>query len=89
MDFLQGIARCRVGMGDDEAAIQVLEEAMVLDPAEPRINLALARLHAKAGRTGRAREHLGKALEIWASADQDFKPAAEAKAFAISLNPGD
>ncbi len=89
MAYLQGIARCRTVMGDNEAAIQVFEEAMVLDPAEPWINLALARLHAKAGRTGRAREHLGKAQEIWEAADLDFKPAVEAKAFAISLNPGD
>lgn len=54
-------------------------------PGTAKIRLYAGRLYAARGRTAEAVEHLDIALEIWAEADPDFRPAQEARALRESL----
>lgn len=68
-----------------EAAEKSLVEALRLEPAHPESNFQMARLHQKNGDTAAAQESLRVALEVWANADAEYRPAVAARALAGEL----
>ncbi|MCL7959982.1 MAG: tetratricopeptide repeat protein [marine benthic group bacterium] len=65
-----------------EADVALLVERL---PASPKIRVVAARLYAGQGRTEDAVAALEVALAVWAEADSDFRPAAEARALLEEL----
>jgi len=72
--------------GDFDRAEQYFEAALKRFPGEPDVNLAYAQHLFDAGRPGKAREPLRRALNAWAEADPAHAPAVEARRLQAALS---
>ncbi len=83
----QGLARCLTALERWEEASAQVEWLLEHDPGDPSLHLLAARLEAARGATDDAIAELGVALEIWSEADENYRPAAEARALLAELRP--
>ncbi len=84
-DPLTGQAVCLRELGRYAEAESLIQEVVKRIPAEPTAQLELARLAVAQGNDDDAREALDAALVVWADADQEYGPAAEARALRETL----
>ncbi len=69
-------------------ALEVLNTALMLNPAHPKIHLEMALVFVDLEKVDLAKEHLNTALEVWDQANPVFPPAKEAHALGRTINPG-
>ena len=62
-----------------QQVIQVLEEFLITDPYHPEANYELALLFSEQGNNEKAIELLSTSLQVWESADQEYRRARAAR----------
>jgi len=70
---------------DFEKGETLSKRLLLMDPNDPKLLLATAKLKAAQGEQEAAKELLQKAMTIWSEADDSFKKYQEAKAFALEI----
>jgi tetratricopeptide (TPR) repeat protein len=84
--YRERLGRVLRRQGETDEAREVLERAVLVEPANPQASLELALLWDGRGQHGRAREHLAVALAAWDGADPAYAPAREARELAARLD---
>ncbi|MGD2122678.1 MAG: tetratricopeptide repeat protein, partial [Gemmatimonadota bacterium] len=79
------LGRCHRELGEYDQALALMEEALRVSPYDPHANYEIALTYEAMGRTDDARIHLERALEVWAEADEGYRPAAKAREALASL----
>ncbi len=79
------IGRCYRKLGRYDDAVRRLEQVIASEPYAPGALLELARVYSQSGEPERGAGYYEKALEVWENADQEFKPAREARAELAAL----
>jgi tetratricopeptide (TPR) repeat protein len=72
-------------LGDYEEAEHSVRETLRLIPAGANALVELSRIYAAQGDVAEAEAALQQALTIWAAADPEYKPAAEARVLLETL----
>ncbi len=85
VDAHTDIGRCERKLGRLDDAEASLERVLQVRPADPKALLELARVREEAGDREGALERVEATLEVWAGADVEFEPAAEARALQARL----
>jgi tetratricopeptide (TPR) repeat protein len=70
--------------GRPKEAIGEYERSLQQHPGHVLTVLALARARAATGDVAAARRHYERAVAMWAAADADYAPAAEARAWLVA-----
>ncbi len=86
--FYRGAGRALRRLGLLDEAETELREALRLVPADPRALLEMALLMEARGDIEAAVDHLTSALAVWETADEDYRPAREARAKMAELGAG-
>lgn len=79
------IGRCERKLGRLEEAAASLGRVLQVRPADAKALMELARINEEAGDRAGALEQVQVALNVWANADLEFEPAAEARALRARL----
>lgn len=72
--------------GEENEAMEVINEGIKSDPLHPQYHLELAQIQYLKGDHDKAREHLAISLNAWAGASAVFPPAQEARKLDGLLN---
>lgn len=81
----QWISLCYRELGDLNKAKENILLALKHNPFNPEFNLEAAMVFTKTGEKSKVKEHLERALNVWDSADKDYKPYQKAKAMASQI----
>jgi len=73
------IGRCYRKLKDYEMAEKCLQDALKIEPFNPKFNYEIALVYWDMGKKEIAMEHLNRALYVWEEADPEFKPAQKAR----------
>jgi tetratricopeptide (TPR) repeat protein len=76
---LVDIGRCQRELGEHDAAEESLRQRLTSSPYDPKAHYELALVYEARGDVATAIQHLETALEVWAEADPQYEPAAEAR----------
>ena len=79
MTAKQGIGRCYRKLKEYESAERSIQEALKVEPFNPKFNYEISLVYWDWGKKEKAREHLNRALYVWEDADLDYKPANKAR----------
>lgn len=83
--YRQKLANVLGKTGQDDQALKVLEEGLVVEPLHPELQLEMAKLSYRQGDKAAAGKHLDIALAAWTEADADYEPAIQARQLADQL----
>jgi serine/threonine protein kinase/tetratricopeptide (TPR) repeat protein/TolB-like protein len=75
----EGLGRCHRKLKEYAKAERLLQEALKIEPFNPKFNYEIALVYWDWGKKEKALEHLNRALYVWEDADLDYKPAKKAK----------
>ncbi|RMI14112.1 MAG: tetratricopeptide repeat protein, partial [Calditrichaeota bacterium] len=73
------IGRCYRLMKQPRQALEALEKALPMLPAEPKLHYEMALTYFDLGDRENARRHLRTALEVWKDAEAIYEPAQKAR----------
>jgi tetratricopeptide (TPR) repeat protein len=73
------LGRCYREMGELDRALALMEESLRPSPYAPESNYEMALTYEAMGRMDDARTHIQRALEVWAEADPEYRPAQLAR----------
>ena len=76
---MEGIGRCYRKLKEFEKAEKSLQEALKIEPFNPKFNYEIALVYWDWGKKEKALEHLNRALYVWEDADPEYKPAQKAR----------
>ncbi|WP_251357979.1 tetratricopeptide repeat protein [Kangiella sp. TOML190] len=85
VDIMEWPAKTSLAMQDWDKAKEQYEQLLILAPAFPAYNLAMAKIMIANQQIPQAKEHLQKALDGWQNADIEFEEMLEAKKLLASL----
>jgi tetratricopeptide (TPR) repeat protein len=74
-----GVAKCLWHVDEHAEAIQILQDFLITDPYHPEANYELALLFLEQGKNEKAIELLSISLQVWESADPEYRRAKAAK----------
>jgi len=72
------MGRCHRELGEYDESISLIEESLRVSPWSAEYNYEMALTYEAMGRLDEARTHIRRALEVWADADPDYRPAQRA-----------
>jgi tetratricopeptide (TPR) repeat protein len=78
-EFNVYLSECYRELGELEQAVEIIEEALKIEPFNAETHVEVARVYHAMGNVGKAYEHLDTALMVWAQADAEFEPATDAR----------
>ena len=73
------IGKCYAKLREFKVAEETLQEALKLEPFSPLAHYELALVYWQQDEKQQAIEHLKTTLYVWEEADEEYKPAKEAK----------
>ncbi|MGB2763828.1 MAG: protein kinase [Candidatus Aminicenantaceae bacterium] len=73
------IGRCYRKLKDYEMAEKSLQDALKIEPFNPKFNYEIALVYWDWGKKENALKHLNRALYVWEDADPEYKPAQKAR----------
>lgn len=76
---ISGIGQSYRKLKEIKEANEILLKALKLEPFSPRIYYELALVYWQQNKKEEAMEHLITALYVWEEADDEYKPAKEAR----------
>jgi tetratricopeptide (TPR) repeat protein len=74
----QWLARCHRELGDESKAQENIQLALRYHPFDPENNYEAALVYLTLGDKRKAKEHLDRALKVWASSDPEYQPYQKA-----------
>ncbi len=74
------IGQCYRKLKEFEKAENALQEALKIQPFNPKFNYEMALVYWDMGKKEKALEHLNRSLYVWEEADPEYKPARNARA---------
>ncbi len=78
-DLRKAIGRVNRFLGNYDKSINVFKELLLPSPISGELNFEIAKSYYASGSRKKALEHLKIALDIWETADPEYKLAIEAK----------
>ena len=77
--ILENLGRCYRKLKEYGKAEKSLQDALKVEPFNPKSNYEIALVYWDMGRKEKALEHLTRSLFVWENADPEYKPAAQAR----------
>jgi tetratricopeptide (TPR) repeat protein len=88
LSFAAALGRCHRKLGELEAAEVTIQGVLNVVPADAKVRYELALVYEDMGRAADAIEQLRAAVDIWKSADPDYRPAQRAQTKLAEIQTG-
>lgn len=75
----ESIGRCYGKLEEFEKAEKFLQDALKIEPFNPKFNYEISLVYWDWGKKEKAREHLNRTLYVWEDADPEYKPARKVR----------